>query len=88
LNRERAIMDNWYPVRLAPRDGTPVILWIEDQEAPPSYPVTVGAWEHDDITGRSHWRVLGPAQDLCLIERLGRTDWEPLRCDLKPDPQC
>jgi hypothetical protein len=59
LNRERAIMDNWYPVRLAPRDGTPVILWIEDQEAPPSYPVTVGAWEHDDITGRSHWRVFG-----------------------------
>ena len=31
---------------------------------------------------------LGPAQDLCLIERLGRTDWEPLRRDLKPDPQC
>ena len=32
--------------------------------------------------------LLGPAQDLCLIERLGRTDWEPLRRDLKPDPQC
>jgi hypothetical protein len=32
--------------------------------------------------------LLGPAQDLCLIERLGRTDWEPLRRGLKPDPQC
>jgi hypothetical protein len=57
LNRERAVMEDWYPVRLAPRDGTPVILWIEDAEAPPTYPVTVGVWETDDITRRSHWRV-------------------------------
>jgi hypothetical protein len=28
-------MDDWYPVRLAPRNGTPVILWIEDEEARP-----------------------------------------------------
>ena len=32
--------------------------------------------------------ITGPAQDLCLIERLGRTDWELIRRDLKPDPQC
>jgi predicted DNA-binding WGR domain protein len=50
-------MDEWYLVRLAPRDGTPVILWIGDEEAPPAYPVTVGAWETDDITRRSYWRV-------------------------------
>jgi hypothetical protein len=54
-------MEDWYPVRLAPRDGTPVILWIEDQDAPPAYPVTVGVWERDDITGRRHWRVFGLA---------------------------
>jgi len=52
-------MEEWYPRRLAPRDGTPVILWIEDEEAPPTYPVTVGVWETDDMTGRSHWRVFG-----------------------------
>jgi hypothetical protein len=56
-------MGQWLPVRLAPRDGTPVILWIEDEEAPPTYlvtvTVTVGVWETDDITGRSHWRVFG-----------------------------
>jgi hypothetical protein len=52
-------MQDWYPVRLAPREGTPVILWIKDEEAPPTYPVTVGIWETDDITGRSHWRVFG-----------------------------
>lgn len=44
-------MEDWYPKRLAPRDGTPVILWIEDEEAPPTFPVTVGVWETDDITG-------------------------------------
>jgi hypothetical protein len=49
-------MDNWYPVSLAPRNGTPVNLWIEDKQAPPASPVTSGAWEHDDITERSHWR--------------------------------
>jgi hypothetical protein len=45
LSRERAIMDDWYPVRLAPRDGRPVILWIEDPDAPPAYPVMVGVWK-------------------------------------------
>jgi hypothetical protein len=42
LSREQAIMDDWYPVRLASHDRTPVILWIEDEEAPPTFPVTVG----------------------------------------------
>jgi hypothetical protein len=54
-------MEDWYPVRLAPRDGTPVILWIEDHEAPPIFPVTVGVWETDDMTGVSHWRVFATA---------------------------
>ena len=52
-------MEDWYPVRVAPRDGTPVNLLIEDNEALPVYPVTVGVWETDDMTGRSHWRVFG-----------------------------
>lgn len=52
-------MEDWYPVRLAPRDGTPVILWLEDPNAPPAYPVTAGVWETDDITGASYWRVFG-----------------------------
>jgi hypothetical protein len=52
-------MREWDPVNTAPRDGTPVNLWIEDGEAPPTYPVTVGVWETDDMTGLSHWRVFG-----------------------------
>jgi hypothetical protein len=39
---------------MASRDGICVILWIEDQEALPIYPVTVGVWKADDITGGSH----------------------------------
>jgi hypothetical protein len=36
-----------------------VILWIADEEAPPTYSMTVGVWETDDITRRSHERVVG-----------------------------
>ena len=39
-------MKDWNPLRLAPRNGRPVILWIQDEEAPPD-PVTVGLWETD-----------------------------------------
>src|SRR5215203_4369455 len=60
-------MGDWYPVRLAPQDGTPVNLWIEDQEAPPTYPVTVGVWETDDITRRSHWRLWRPLRHPHLL---------------------
>ena len=78
MNRERAIIEDWYPVRLGPRDGTPVILWIEDQEAPPAYPVTVGAWEHDDITGRSHWRVFGARYGTHTYFDQHIVGWRPL----------
>ncbi len=52
-------MDRWLDVSAAPRDGTPVILWIEDDEAPPPFPVTVGVWEVDPTAGVSYWRVFG-----------------------------
>jgi hypothetical protein len=50
-------MNRWLDVSAAPRNGTPVILWVEDRDTPPTYPVTVGVWETDDITGVSCWRV-------------------------------
>jgi hypothetical protein len=72
LNQERAIIDDWYPARLAPRDGTPVILWIEDDEAPPTYPVT------DDMTGRSHWRVFGARYGTHTYFDQHIVGWRPL----------
>jgi hypothetical protein len=35
----------WLDVSAAPRDGSPVLLWIQDDEDPPDFPVTVGFWE-------------------------------------------
>jgi hypothetical protein len=52
-------MDRWLDVSAAPRDGTPVILWLDDDEAPPAFAVTVGAWEVNPVAGVSYWRVFG-----------------------------
>ena len=71
-------MQDWYPVRLAPRNGRPVILWIEDAEAPPTYPVTVGAWETDDMTGRSYWRVFGAPYGTHAYFDRHIVGWRPL----------
>ncbi|MET0531199.1 MAG: hypothetical protein ABW003_23175 [Microvirga sp.] len=78
MSQERAIMDDWYPKRLAPRDGTPVILWIEDEAAPPIYPVTVGVWELDDMRGRSHWRVFGARYGTHIYFDQHVVGWRPL----------
>ncbi len=47
----------WLPVDTAPRDGSPVLLWIHDPEAPPSYPVTIGVWTTDPGEGTRFWHV-------------------------------
>ncbi len=52
-------MNRWLDVSAAPRDGTLVILWLDDDEAPPNLLVTVGAWEVDPVAGVSYWRVFG-----------------------------
>ncbi len=47
-------MDRWLDVSAAPRDGTLVILWLDDDESPPNLLVTVGAWEVDPVAGVSY----------------------------------
>jgi hypothetical protein len=71
-------MDDWYPVRLAPRDGTPVILWVEDLDAPPVFPGTVSVWETDDITGASYWRVFGGRYGTSAYFDQHILGWRPL----------
>jgi hypothetical protein len=34
----------WASVATAPRDGTPVIFWVIEDETPPEVPLTVGFW--------------------------------------------
>jgi hypothetical protein len=71
-------MKDWLPVRLAPRDGTPVILWIEDEEAAPIYPVTIGVWETDDITRRKYWRVFGARYGTHIYFDQRIVGWRPM----------
>ncbi len=56
-------MTHWLPVETAPRDGSPVLLWIEDRDAPPIYPVTVGVWSVDHLDGARFWHVFSKAFD-------------------------
>jgi hypothetical protein len=49
----------WSPVSAAPRDGTPVILWLVEDDTPPVLPRTVGFWLVDTISGSGCWRIFG-----------------------------
>ena len=49
----------WSPISAAPRDGTPVILWMAEDEVPPVLPLTVGFWTISSEAGISYWRLFG-----------------------------
>lgn len=55
-----------------------MVLWIEDAEAPPTFPVTVGVWEWDDMTGRGHWRVFGARYGTLTYFDQHIVGWRPL----------
>jgi hypothetical protein len=72
---------DWYPVNAAPRDGTPMILWIDGDEAPPSAPVTVGFWVTEHTTGLSYWRVFGDQDSRRSYVDKRIRGWTPLLRD-------
>jgi hypothetical protein len=39
---EATLSGGWCPISAAPRDGTPVILWMVKDKTPPDLPLTVG----------------------------------------------
>jgi hypothetical protein len=49
----------WSSVSTAPHDGTPVILWIAQDEAPPSLPEPVGFWTINPTAGVGYWQIFG-----------------------------
>jgi hypothetical protein len=55
-----------------------VSLWIEDVDAPPTYPVTVRVWETDDRMGASHWRVFGARYSTHTYFDQHIVGWRPL----------
>lgn len=68
----------WLDVSAAPRDGSPVLLWVEDDETPPTFPVTVGLWEVDPRAGLSYWRVFGAKDSTALFFDQHVRGWMPL----------
>lgn len=50
---------DWTPVSAAPRDGTPVVLWLSEDADPPVLPLTVGFWTVDPATGAGGWQIFG-----------------------------
>jgi hypothetical protein len=68
----------WYPVSVAPHDGTLIILWIEDLDAPATSPVTAGVWETDDMTGTNYWRMFGASYGTHVYFDHHVRGWMPL----------
>ena len=71
-------MSEWHPVQSAPHDGTPVILWIKDVTAPPTFPVTVGVWATDELQGMSFWHVFAPKDGTTFYFDEHILGWMPL----------
>jgi hypothetical protein len=69
----------WSPISAAPRDGTPVILWMAEDDDPPVLPLTVGYWTRNPQAGVGYWRIFGDPPRFCS-DRLIR-GWKPLLRD-------
>lgn len=59
------LSEGWSPISDAPRDGTPVILWMIQDETPPEIPEPVGFWTANPKAGVGYWRLLGDPPRFC-----------------------
>ena len=71
-------MTKWRSVGEAPRDGTPVILWIEDDQPRPAFPITVGVWIPDANVRASYWRVFSAEYGTTSYFDEHIRGWQPL----------
>lgn len=70
------IRDGWRPVTVAPRDGTPVILWLAEEGTPPVLPKAVGYWIFNPRAGIGYWRLFGEPSRVCSDRQI--RGWKPL----------
>ncbi|KLK89577.1 hypothetical protein AA309_23835 [Microvirga vignae] len=70
---------DWMPVHLAPRDGTPIILWMIEDETPPALPLTAGFWTSSPQAGVSYWQLFGDPPRFCSDRQV--RGWKPLLRD-------
>jgi hypothetical protein len=66
----------WASVATAPRDGTPVIFWVIEDETPPEVPLTVGFWTLSPKVGIGYWRLFGDPPRFCSDRQI--RGWKPL----------
>ena len=67
---------DWLPIRAAPRDGTPVILWMANEENPPVLPLIVGFRTGNPLTGVGRWQTFGESPRSCSDRDI--RGWLPL----------
>jgi hypothetical protein len=69
----------WFPICAAPRDGTPVILWMAQDEAPSSLPLTAGFWTFNPRARMGYWSIFGDHPRFCSDRQI--RGWKPLLHD-------
>jgi hypothetical protein len=70
------ISGGWALVGTAPRDGTPVILWMVEDEATLVLPVTVGFWTTSPEGRIGFWRSFADPPRFCSDQQI--RGWRPL----------
>jgi hypothetical protein len=66
----------WSPISTAPRDGTPVIFWMIENETSPEVPLSVGFWTLNPKAGIGYWRLFGDPPRFCSDRQI--RGWRPL----------
>jgi hypothetical protein len=72
----RTTISGWASVDTAPRDGTPVILWMIENDTPLAVPLTVGFWTLNPKAGIGYWRLFGDPPRFCSDRQI--RGWKPL----------
>ena len=66
---EASLSGDWFPLETAPRDGTPMILWMAEDQAPPALPVTVGFWTIHRQAGVGYSQIFGITRAFAPTDR-------------------
>ena len=70
------ISGGWASVATAPRDGTPLVLWMIENETPSEVPLSVGFWTLNPKAGIGYWPLVGDPPRLCSDRQI--RGWKPL----------
>ena len=71
--------EGWSPIGAAPRDGTPLILWMIENKTSLEVPQPVGYGTLNPATGIGYWRLFGDSPRFCSDRQI--RGWKPLLRD-------